>query len=67
MKLVGRKPVLPAEHYAELVEMRRIAKVAHTLPPPKVLAARWGVSVTAARNYVHDDLPKHIAHLEPRR
>jgi hypothetical protein len=71
MKLKGRKPVLPEKHYAELVEMRRIAKdvrtLAQTLPTPKELAERWGISVTAARRYVHDDyLPKHIDYLEPR-
>lgn len=64
MKIVGRKPILPAEHYAELLEVRRLARVARTLPSPKVLAARWGVSVECARNYVNRELPKHMADLE---
>jgi hypothetical protein len=65
----GRKPVFPAEHYDELVELRRIARCIKLmdLPTPKELAERWGISVTAARKYVHADyLPKHIDYLEPR-
>jgi hypothetical protein len=64
VKIVGRKPILPAEYYTELLELRRIVRVARTLPSPKVLAGRWGVSVECARNYLNRELPKHLADLE---
>jgi hypothetical protein len=67
--MIGRKPVFPASRYDELVEFRRLARHIKNiaLPTPKELAERWGISVTAARKYVHGEyLPKNLDHLEPR-
>ena len=51
----GRPPQLDPRHVPELLDIRqRIADI----PTVAELAERWGISRSAVRRYLHEQLPK---------
>ena len=51
----GRPPKLDPQHVPELLEIRqRLADI----PTVAELAVRWGISRSAVRRYLHEQLPK---------